>query len=199
MLRIDNGIKTVDYVRAPNSCAEDRCPTWKTDNKTRPAFWARMSVEAIVVVLVAAATIGIFTVQILAGGWEDSDSPGPSRVVGFRHSAISEAPPSDADRASPPNAQHSSSAVLEAEQVSDGNRASTNETIVRNGVTILSPPLLVPVINADTIQIANGSETVTSPRKASSARKRSHYANRAPTRGQRRVARSAPFWRVVAR
>jgi hypothetical protein len=158
----------------------------ETDKGKRAAFWARMSVEAIVVILVAAATVGIFTVQILAGGWEDPGSPGPSKVVRLRHDAISEASPSD-------TAQNVATAAV------DQSKEPSNDTVVRNGVTVVSPPLLVPVISDDAIQMATGSDVLTLPHKAPSARKRSHYTSRAHTRGQRRVVRSAPFWRLVAR
>jgi hypothetical protein len=201
----------------------------ETDKGKRAAFSARMSVEAIVVALVASATVGILTAQILAGGREDSGSPVPTKAAGLRHDAVSMAPPSDTsqniatdtaaaaqdkssqrsaplrdgDRASLPNVQHLSGADLEAREVSGGGRALTNppsnDTVVRNGITIVSPPLLVPVISADAIQTPNGSEVLTSPRKAPSARKRSHYTNRNHRHGQRRVVRSAPFWRIVAR
>jgi hypothetical protein len=163
-----------------------------------------MSVEAIVIILVASVTVGIFTVKFLAAGLEDSGSPVPSRVVGLRHDAISEAPSSDTsqDVATAAAAQGKSSQRSANGGLSVGDRALTepsNDMIVRNGVTILSPPLLVPVINDDAIQMASGSEVLPSPHKAASARKRSHYANRAHARGRQRVARSAPFWRVVAR
>lgn len=165
------------------------------DKGKRRAFSARMSVEAIVVVLVVCATVGIFMVKALADRWEGSSSPVSGKVTGLRHDAITATP---SDRLS--NVQQLSRADLE---VSDGDGAlpsqRSNETVVRNGVTVLSPPLLVPVINPDAIQAANGSEVLTSPRKAASARKRSHYATRARTHGHRRVARSVPFWRIVAR
>ena len=217
--RINSRITTVGCVRTPNSCAEDRCPKpWKTGKGKRPAFWARMSVEATVVILVAFAAVGIFAVKIFAGEWEDSNSPAPDKVVGLRHDAISETPPTDTAPAVA-NVQHISlrprgaSGVEGAEPyyataATDQDKSSqssalvpepSNQTVVRNGITVLSPPLLVPVINDDAIQMANGSEVLASPHKAPSARKRSHSASRVHLRAQRRVVRSAPFWRVVDR
>lgn len=173
------------YVRSADSCAEDRSPRpWKTDKTAHGTFWTRMSVEGIVVLLVTSLTVGILTVKMLAGGWENSASPEPTKVVGLRHDAISEAPRSDTSPDVAPAAP---------------DHDVSSQMVVRNGVTVLSPPLLVPVINADALQKGDGSEVLAPSHKASDARKRSHYAHRAQARGQRRVVRSAPFWRVVAR
>lgn len=152
----------------------------------RAAFFRRMSVEAIVVILVAAATVAIFAMKIMAGVWEDSDSPVRNKVAGLRHDAMSPAPLSD-----------SSQDVATA--TAGQSQEQSNVTVVHNGVTVLSPRLLVPVIDADVLETANGSAALTSQPKATQARKRSHYANRSQARSHRRVVRSAPFWRIVAR
>jgi hypothetical protein len=202
----------------------------ETNKRKRAAFSARVSVEVIVVILVVSATVGIFTAKMLAGGWDDSDSPVPGKVVGLRHDAISEKPvfptssicPAPVERRgrvsagaeskigdTPPIAavaavdQDKSSQILprnagEGATGLSNVQLTSNNTIVRNGVTVLSPPLLVPVINDDAIQMANGSEVLASPRKVTGIRKRSHHVSRARTRAQRRVVGWAAFRRSLA-
>lgn len=183
----------------------------QTKKRKRAAYSGRMPVEAILLLPVAFATVGIFTVKIIEAGWEDSSSPVPAEMAALRHDAISPAAPRDtapqdvaAAGGQDKFSQRSANVPLSlraAGGLSDGDRDlkdSSNETIVRNGVTIVSPPLLVPVINADAIEIARSSEAVISQRKASKVRKRPHYANRAHAPAHRRVVRPAPFWRITA-
>ncbi len=166
----------------------------------RGGFAARISVEAIVVVLVVSATIGILTVKAMTGGWEDPPTVS-GKAAGLRHDAISAGGLSDGNRALPNQRSANIPPHLGAAGgLSDGNRALPNsDIVVRNGITVVSPPLLVPFIEADAAQTPNGSEIVASPRKASITRKRSHYSNRAHPRSQRRIVRSDPFSRFVAR
>jgi len=191
----------------------------ESDERNRRAFSARISVEAIVVVLVVSATIGIFTVKTMTGRWEDAPSAS-GKVAGLRHDAISAASlsdstfpessqsarrlsgePRDSRTGAPPASDDGvEPGINPAPAAADQDKSSpSSDTVVRNGITVVSPPLLVPVIEAGAIQTTNGSENLTSPHKASTARRRSHYANRIHTRAQRRVVRSAPFWRIVAR
>ena len=156
-----------------------------------------VSVEAILLILIAFASIGIFTAKIIADGYENASSPVASKVVGLRHDAISASPsdtiPVDESMAV---ADQDRFSQRSAGALSDGDRALT---IVRNGVTVLSPPLRVPVIKADAIEMGKGSGALKSHRKAPHVWKRHHYAYRARAATHRRVVRSDAFWRFAGR
>jgi hypothetical protein len=75
---------------------------------------------------------------------------------------------------------------------SDQGKATSPTTIVRNGVTIVSPPLLVPVIDIASLRANDGSDDGASSPKSSNTGKRLLDANRSrPTRQTRWTAYGA--------
>ena len=86
--------------------------------------------------VIAGATIVIVARTVTKGVTTKFDSPAGGKFVGVRHQAT--AMPSDTDR------------------FGQGQERS-DPTVVRNGLTVVSPPLLVPVVDIDSFQRANGS------------------------------------------
>ena len=178
----------------------------ETEKEKRATFFARLPVEPLVVVLVVIATITIFTVRLVTGGRETTSLS--SLEGGIRHDAISaEEPASSQESATPVADQDTSfsqhSTPSSRVSLSDGDtslKALSGDTLVYNGVTVLSPTLLVPVITADAIQMSNGSEILpTPPHKTLRSRKHFHYVRRAHTHAQRHLLLSDPFSRFVAK
>ena len=121
-----------------------------------PAASAWM-LKAIALIVAGAAAV-ILAVTIKKGVSITSDSPPGGKFVGVRHEAA--AVPENTDR---------------------GQHAAPN-TVVRNGITFVSPQLLVPVIDIDSMRATSGSGDHASAPENSTARKRSH------TRSQKRIA-----------
>ncbi len=107
--------------------------------------------------------------------------PENGRFVGIRHEATSGQPGdvSPAESSTP---------------VSNQDLGEDHATIVRNGVTIVSPKLLVPVIDEAAVQTATQADAV-AVRKISSTSKRSHRVVRARSQS-RKTSVGARRWRA---
>ena len=117
---------------------------------TVPSSWA---VKAIGLVIAGAATV-IVAMTITRAVSVKSDPPQDGKYVGVRH-----------DAATVPTTAASSSGVT---------TSGSANTVVRDGVTVVSPQLLVPAIDLAAIQTANGSDDDAVSTKTT--RKHSHYA-----------------------
>ena len=131
----------------------------------RSTLFSAWTLKAIGLVIAAATT----TFVVLAIAKAISFAPDPIKAgnfVGVRHEAGSI--PSAANtspRLSTPGPDHA------AELSSD--------TVMRNGVTVVSPQLRVPVIDIDIDSTGTAKVSAAAPSsKSSNARKRSRYANR---------------------
>jgi hypothetical protein len=97
-----------------------------------------------------------------------SDSPRDGKFVGVRHEA---------------------GTILATSSGSDQGRESSSTTVVRNGVTVVSPRLLVPVVDMASMQTAaTGSEDDAALSINSNSPNRPGYVNRSHSRRQTRVA-----------
>ena len=121
--------------------------------------------------VVASAAVVIVAVAIMKGFSRDPGRGGNGRFVGVRHEV-----------ASIPSAAEAFSSISAPGEGPD--QEPSGETVMRNGLTIVSPPLLVPVIDLDSLRPVNLAEDRDSFRKAT-ARKRSHYARRSHPRRHR--------------
>jgi len=128
------------------------------------ALSVRTSLKATGIVI-AGATMMIVALAIAKGDSDNSGSPEGGKFVGVRRPAVSMLASADAL----PN--------VAAPAASQGQ-----DTIVRNGVTIVSPQLRVPVVDIDALRTANGSEDGISSPDGSDTRNRSRYAKHAHTR-----------------
>ena len=136
--------------------------------------WALKAVGLVI----ASATLMAVALTISRAVSVKPDSPRGGKFVGVRHEATTLPPAGNTATAS------ASSGGQEQELSSD--------TIVRNGVTVVSPQLLVPVIDIASIQTAIGSEGQASSSNVSNARKRSGNANRSQSRSRKQ--NSASHW-----
>jgi hypothetical protein len=148
------------------------------------SFAARMSVEAIVGLLIGITMIGILTVTIVAGGFAQNGSVEVGKVTGLRHEAMSV-----------PAAEESPSVVLTPD--ADPGMNQSTDTVVRNGITIVTPHLLIPIIDADAVDTAKAPAAPAFSRKHATTRKRSHYARRAHGQRQWRIVGLAASRRLV--
>jgi hypothetical protein len=139
------------------------------------ALRARTSVGAVVGIVIAGAIFVIFTWTMAKGGRGDFDSSQAGKFVGIRHDATIISKTADTPLGIPTPA-------------AGQDQEPSTDTVVQNGVTIVSPRLLVPVIDAELMQTASGSEDSASSPKASHARKSSRYAKRSHARRQSRIA-----------
>jgi hypothetical protein len=139
----------------------------KRSNLARPT--AGISVEAIVGTSVAFLGLGMFAVAIIsANGDKALRRQSGSELAARPHDAR---PFLESTRASEPVATGQSD-------------HSAANTIVRNGLTVVSPPLLVPVVDLDGLPAANGTDGTPQPGQLRASGRRSHYAHRAHARGQ---------------
>lgn len=114
---------------------------------------AGVSVETIVGAGIACLTLGLFTLAIVSGRGDKAASiERGKRLAAQPHEAA------------PFGAQGSASAESDAPN-----------TIVRNGLTVVSPPLLVPVVDLDRVDASGTDDADLGPRRAG-GRRRSHYA-----------------------
>ena len=123
---------------------------------TRISAW---TLRAIGLVAAGAATVMV-ALTIKSAVSVKSDSAEDGKYVGVRHEAGSISTNTD-----------TSAGVSKQDQ-----KAATTMTV--NGVTVVSPQLLVPVIDCDSLKLPNGSDEDSSSTKRSSARKRTSYADR---------------------
>lgn len=75
-----------------------------------------------------------------------------------------------------------------ATRSSELSQEGSTAAVVRNGLTVVSPQLRVPIIDIDSLQAATGSDDAVSPGKASKAAKRSRYTKRSHASRQKPVA-----------
>src|SRR3954471_5906251 len=137
-----------------------------------PRLLSPWALKAVGLVIAGAATM-IVVVTIARAVSLKSDSPRDGKFVGVRHDAATVSSPGSAVLGNPvPSSAQTPQAAT--------------DTIVRNGVTVVSPQLLVPVINIDALETATGAEADTSSSKVSKPQKRGRYANRAHWRRQTR-------------
>jgi len=129
------------------------------------------TLKAIGLVAAGAATV-IAVLTVAKGVSTKSDPAQGGKYVGVRHEAATITPTADKSGVSKSGSN----------QVQD----SSATTVVRNGVTVVSPQLLVPVIDMASLQTANASGDNVSASKTSDARKRSRYVNRSRSQRQTR-------------
>ena len=112
--------------------------------------------------LVAAGGLTMVIVLTIAKGVSvKSDSSPGGKVIGFRHEAANMR--SNGDDGSPPVST----------TVTDGGEERPADTVMRNGVTVVSPELLIPSVDIAALQNATGADDATSSEKISTAKKRS--------------------------
>jgi hypothetical protein len=117
--------------------------------------------------VVAGAMTMVVVVTIVKAVSFKSDSPRDGKFVGVRHDAATIS---------------STGSTLAGVATSSSDQAAVANTIVRNGVTVVSPQLLVPVIDIDALETANGCEADTSSSKVSKPLKRAGYATHSSSR-----------------
>ena len=130
-------------------------------------------VKAIGLVVAGAATM-ILAMTIKKEVSFKSESPQSGKFVGIRHEATAV-----------PGA-----AVADVDCLNSslsGDQDASTESVVHRGVTVVTPHLLVPVIDTALIDAATASVDDSSV-KASSGRKISRYGKRSHSRGQTRLA-----------
>ena len=125
---------------------------------------------------IAGATMMIVALTIAKTISFKSGSAPAGKFTGIRHQA---AP-------MPPEAAHNPTDV--AAPTSDPGQDGSAATVVRNGITIVSPQLRVPIIDIAALQAASGSEVFSSSQKASGAGKRSRYVKRSHSHRKIRIA-----------
>ena len=130
----------------------------------------RGSRKALIGTVSAGAALALVAL-IMAKGGSNGDEPG--KFVGLRHDAMNVGDATDVTSAGSNSAGD------------DRAQEPSAEMVVRNGVTVISPRLLVPVIDIDSLQAGNGSEEGASVDKAYS-RKHSRYARQSHRRHQQR-------------
>lgn len=128
-------------------------------------------------IVIAGAAIVMFAMTLAKVDPGKSESPEAGKFVGIRHDAASISLPGDTQPGVPTPA------------AGQGQKSSIEsvDTVVRNGITIVSPRFLVPVIDTSSKQIADGPQDVTSSGKVLSG-KQARYARRSHTRRQPRTA-----------
>src|SRR3954451_3761256 len=114
----------------PNRTAYDR--RWTTHSA-----WV---LRAILLILAGATTVFV-ALAITKNVSVKSDSARNGKVVGVRHDAA----------AVPPTGQLQSNVSTAA-----SNQEKEPHTVVRNGITVISPELLVPVIDIPSLETASG-------------------------------------------
>jgi hypothetical protein len=139
---------------------------------TAHSAWA---LKAILLIIAGAATV-ILAVAITKNVSVKPDSAPGGKVVGVRHDAAAMPPTGDIQS----NVSGSSS-----------DQENRPDTVVRNGVTVVSPQLLVPVIDIASLQAGSGSDDDSSLSKPQ--RKRSGYSKRT---NSRRHARTPDRWKA---
>jgi hypothetical protein len=122
--------------------------------------WVRPSLKVLAGILLVGVTAVIVALIMPERDSDRSEAPGGGKFIGVRHDA--------------------SSMSLRAD--TQAGQEPSSDTVVRDGITVVSPSLLVPVIDIDAIQIANGSDDSVSATKGWNGRKRSRYARRSYTR-----------------
>ncbi|MFL6516161.1 MAG: hypothetical protein ACJ8M1_14170 [Chthoniobacterales bacterium] len=128
-----------------------------------------------VALVVAGATMMMVALAIAKAVSVQPDSPQNGKFVGVRHDAATV------------SANKSTVAGVPTVASNQGQESATN-TVVRNGITVVSPQLLVPVIDIDALQKGGGCDDDSSLDKDSKSQKRYHSVNRSHSR---RYARSA--------
>ena len=117
------------------------------------------TLKAIGLVIAGAATV--IVAMTIAKNVSTKVEPAPDgKFVGVRHEA------------SPVSTAANTTSVTP-----DQTAALSPNTVVQNGMTVVSPELRVPVIDLDALHAATGS-TDTASSKSSNARKRSRYVKR---------------------
>ena len=152
------------------------------------AFVTRTPVEATVGLLVALMMGGILTLKIMASGSDQNGSAERGEMAPLRHEAMSVAAAEESLSADSPSP--------DAEPAAD----RSSDTIVRNGITVVSPHLLIPAFDVEAGPAAKAQEaTGPSHRHVTTvARKRSRYVHRARTQRQWRMVGLAASRRLVS-
>ena len=116
-------------------------------------------------IVIAGATMVIVAIIIAKEGSGNSDWHGAGKFVGLRHEATTLPPTND---------------TLPDVSNPDATKAQepASNTIVRNGITVVSPELLVPALTAELMETTRELQDGGSSGKASKTRKRSRYTKR---------------------
>jgi len=115
--------------------------------------------------LVIAGAATVIVAMTITKNVSTKVEPAPNgKFVGVRHEA----------------APVSTAANVASAPVSDQTAELSPDTVMRNGVTVVSPQLLVPSIDLDALKKATG-QTDASSSKTSNSRKRHRYATRSST------------------
>ena len=126
-------------------------------NMTPLSRWT--SPKALTAIVIGGATITVIALTIANGGWGNPDSLQGGKFIGNRHDGASILTPD--------------AAAIQSEQL-------PSDTVVRNGITVVSPQLRVPIIDLDSLQA--GSDDSATLSKGSTERKRSRYGKRSNNR-----------------
>jgi hypothetical protein len=123
------------------------------------------SPKAITAIVIGGATLTVIALTIANGGRGNLDSREGGKFVGNRHDAAS----------------------ISATDANAGqSQEASSDTVVRNGITVVSPQLRVPVVDLDAMKTGNGSDDGTAASKTSNGRKHSRDAKRSHNRRQTR-------------
>src|SRR4051794_8491523 len=132
-------------------------------NMTPLSRWT--SPKVLTAIVIGGATLTVVVLTIANGGWGTFDSRQGGRFVGDRHDGAS---------------------ILTPDAAASQSAEPSSDTVVRNGITVVSPQLRVPIIDLDSLKTeSDDSATVT---KGSNGRKRSRHAKRSHNRRQMRGA-----------
>ena len=137
------------------------------------------TLKAIALVIAAATTVMVgLTITKRVSFTSDSDQGG--KIIGKRHEASAISP----NARFAPDVATPTSDLATASPSYGGQNLEPGTTVVRNGITVVSPQLRVPVIDIPAIEAANVPVDGTSSTKASKAGKRSSYGKRSTSRRQ---------------
>ena len=138
------------------------------------------TLKASALVIAGATTVMVgLTISKRVSLTSDSDQGG--KVIGKRHEATAIPPNAHI----PPDVAASTSEFATASPSYGGQgQGDSATTVVRNGITVVSPQLRVPVIDLAAIEAASVPVGGTSATKASKARKRSSHTKRSTSRRQ---------------
>ena len=154
-------------------------PDRKAYNRRMTALSA-WTIKATLLVVAGAVTV-VVAMTIIRNVSLKPDVAQGGKFIGVRHEGAAIAPPGE---------------IQPGVSGSDLATASPSEggALLRNGITVLSPKLLVPVIDLESLQTAKASDDNASVNKGSEARKRPRYAKR--SQAQRRSRAVAKRWKA---
>ena len=132
--------------------------------QSRSSVLSTWALKAIALVAIAATTV-IVARTIITGVSIKSDGPQAGKYVGIRHEAA-------------PIGETAGTRANVPTPSSDQDQEASKDTIVKDGITVVSPHLLVPVIDTASLKSADGSDDDANALNRSHDASRSHRQTR---------------------